>query len=363
MIVFVLAGVRCPRAGEDALGDEAAEFIKRKVLQQNVRVEVETIDRGDNFLGTMFFGPQNLSVALLEKGLAQIAHFSAERNPYYQAMLKAETDAKEAKLKIWENYVEEPVIQEGDEENTKGLKDQMEIQVTEVNDATTFYFRVVGDSAAEKVESAMAAFNDAVPDALEDTPSKGSVVAGLYSDGAWHRVKCDGMTAQGEMRVNFIDFGNHDLLPVSNLRALPADVSSVPPLARAAVLAGIKAPTKISEHFEGSAITFNDMAYDRKLNAKVECVGKDGKVHLTLTDLEEPEITINRILLREGWCRVLERPEWKLKSLCAELKKDEEFAKNARVNVWEYGDVSDEEEEENAKPNRFDGRPGKRSVA
>merc|ERR1711860_490653 len=77
------------------------------------------------------------------------------------------------------------------------------------------------------------------------------------------------------------------------------------------------------------------------------------KIHVTLTP-KDGERSINSELVRGGWARVIGRPLPKLKSYVKALKADETFAKNARLNIWEYGDVSDEEEEETK---RETGRP------
>lgn len=362
LISVVLAGIRTPR-GTDEYAAESTEFVRSRVLQHNVRLEIEAMDKGDNFIGSLWVGNVNVGVELLNAGLATLVGYSAERSPYAEQLFKAEADAKEAKLCIYKNWSEEIVVaaddNEEEEKASKGLKSEMQVRITEIADAVTFYFQVADDANVAKVEELMAAFNEAVPEAAPAEIQKGTVMAGLYSDGAWYRVKTEGINSAGQMRVYFVDYGNHDLLEVDNLRELPAEVKAIAGLARSAVLAGLKAPTKNSEHFEGAAITFNEFL-GAELKAKAECVDKQGKVHLTLTNPESPDASINQVMLRDGWVRLHEKPEWKLKSMVTELKKDEEIAKDARLNIWEYGDVSDDEDEEDARPNRFDGRPPQR---
>lgn len=356
MISLALVGIKTPRSNEE-FGDEANEYVKKLCLQHNVRIEIETIDKGDNFIGSLWIGPNNLGVSLLQQGYATIVGFSAERSPHGTQLLAAEEEAKAAKRGIYKNWVEPVAVTAEDGKEEVALRNQMEVRVTEVTDAVSFCFQVTDDPNAKLVQELMEQFNESVPESKPENISKGDVLAGLYSDDVWYRVRADGANAAGQMRVYFIDYGNHDILEVENLRELPEETKSISGLARPAFLAGLKAPTKNSEHFEGAAVTFNDYAFDRVLHAKTECVDKSNKVHLTLTDPEHKELTINSVLLRDGWCRVQEKPEWKLKSLVEELKKDEEIAKKARLNIWEYGDVSDEEEEESN--NRFDGRTGK----
>ena len=64
-----------------------------------VEVEVESMDKGGNFIGWMYIDGVNLSVALVQEGLSKI-HFTAERSNYYKSLLEAEEPAKSKKLNV-----------------------------------------------------------------------------------------------------------------------------------------------------------------------------------------------------------------------------------------------------------------------
>jgi len=365
IVAFNLSGVRSPNAKEP-FGSEALEFSRSLILQKSVRVELETCDRGCNFIGHMFVSNENLAVKLLDAGFSSVFGPAADRSPYCDELYTAEDKAKEAKLNIWKNYVEK-VADPNDEDEGKitGGREGavMEVTITEITDAATFYINRSEDPNVAKVAEVMAKFNESPPPAGEVDTRKGAIVAGLFSDELWYRVRLEGMTSSGEWRVQFLDFGNSDLLPTENLRELPAEAASLAGTAKPCFLAGLRAPSSNSEHFGGAAETFHHLAFDRTLSAKIECIDKDKKMHLSLTprteDVEEGDTktSINQIMLREGWCRLIERPEYKLKDYVNNLKSEESSAKLARYNIWEYGDVSDEEEDgvDPAKA-RFDGR-------
>ena len=57
------------------------------------------MDKGGNFIGWLFVDGVNLSVALVESGLASV-HFTAENSPFYKQLLQKEAEAKESKLKV-----------------------------------------------------------------------------------------------------------------------------------------------------------------------------------------------------------------------------------------------------------------------
>ena len=70
VITFLLAGITCPRAGRkmpsgeevpaEPWGDEAMAFVKDMILQREVEIEVEQIDKGGNFIGWCFVDNTNI---------------------------------------------------------------------------------------------------------------------------------------------------------------------------------------------------------------------------------------------------------------------------------------------------------------
>jgi len=64
-----------------------------------VEVEVESMDKGGNFIGWLTVDGVGLSTALVEEGLAKV-HFTAERGNHYKALQQAEFKAKEAKKNV-----------------------------------------------------------------------------------------------------------------------------------------------------------------------------------------------------------------------------------------------------------------------
>ena len=109
-VSMLLAGIRCPAApganrnkkddkGEP-FGKEAIEFTRNAVLQQDVRLEVETMDKGDNFIGSVWVGKQNLAFMLLDEGLASVFSASADRSKYSKDFYEREAQAKQAKKNV-----------------------------------------------------------------------------------------------------------------------------------------------------------------------------------------------------------------------------------------------------------------------
>lgn len=361
LIAFSLAGVRTPAAKgpdgkADPLAEEILQYVRAKVQQHSVKIEVETMDKADNFLGSIFLNRQNLAVDLLQQGYASIFGFSAAKSPYSRELYAAERAAKEARKGIWKDWVE-PTPEEraasgeaGDEDESKdGVAGSRAVKITEIVDVTDFFVQYTGDKNAEAIEKAMEAVA-ALPESDEpfNAPANSNgrpfVAAGQFGDDSWHRVRCEGVNSEGDWNVYFLDFGNYDTLPADRLRHLPAEVAKLPPMAVHCALAGLSAP-KSAEYTEGSAMAFSQMAFGLELQATVEFSDKFGRKHLTLTHESHP-ISLNRQLLRDGWARVQGRPDRRITKLIPELQEEEDSAKRNHYNLFEYGDVSDEEEGE-----------------
>ena len=65
-----------------------------------VEVELESVDKGGNFIGWLWVEGVMLNVSLVEHGLAKV-HFSAERSSHYAALSRAEDKARQERLNLW----------------------------------------------------------------------------------------------------------------------------------------------------------------------------------------------------------------------------------------------------------------------
>jgi endonuclease YncB( thermonuclease family) len=342
----------------------------KESFKKTVQIETEGTDRSEvNFVGTLSYDKQNLSHDLLREGLASVWGYRDESSAddKTKALLEIQKVAKDQKIGIWKNYVEptpeddqdyeEEEEYEGNgqqneaapEQNSQRLKygAEVKVKVTEIVDACTFYVHIVDDPNVGLVEEAMKNFNDDGK-ILEDKDIKsGRVYAGLFpSEGTWHRVRMETKTQSGQWRGLFIDYGNRDSLEISLIRNLEEEWARIPPTAHQMFLAGLKAPGEGSEYFEPAGQAFSDLVWDRELLAKVELVDA-GKYHVVLKKAGN-ENTINNLLLESAWIRVHPRPanrRLKDTDVYKESLRHEEVGKNTRKHIWEYGDVSDEEED------------------
>lgn len=103
-----LAGIRTPGARRDApepFGLEAKQFCEARILQRNVKVEILSYNETNNFFSGRVLHPNgDISIFLLNEGLAQMNNQTASLIPNSGELRQAESRAKEAKKNLWKNF-------------------------------------------------------------------------------------------------------------------------------------------------------------------------------------------------------------------------------------------------------------------
>lgn len=105
---IMVTGIRTPdknRANESKYFDEAKFFTESRLLNREVKVHVEKIERS-SFLASVVLGQNNLAEALLRQGMARCNDASITLTKAPEKLRAAEKEAKSKKLRIWENYVD-----------------------------------------------------------------------------------------------------------------------------------------------------------------------------------------------------------------------------------------------------------------
>jgi endonuclease YncB( thermonuclease family) len=82
-------------------GDAAAAYLAGLVQGRRVRIEIYGIDRARCMLGTLFRDPDNLNLALVEAGLAEVYRGSPITDPYQPQYAPAEAAARHPGRGVW----------------------------------------------------------------------------------------------------------------------------------------------------------------------------------------------------------------------------------------------------------------------
>ncbi|KAK9313685.1 hypothetical protein V1524DRAFT_183116 [Lipomyces starkeyi] len=386
-IKFVLAGVTTPRVAminpgaasgpekSEAFGEEAQDFTARRLLQRDVEIDVTHADRSGGFFGLLHIpGTKNtFAKMLLEEGLARLDEYSAQEAAVLAQFRTAEEVAQAAKKGLWKDdkgkakAVEVPV--EVAAEGAARKREYLNVIVTNVDPNGSFSY-VVHDEIG-RFATLTSTLTAQQPAALSTRPRNNDLVAypipGTKSLGRFRVTQIDNLRKQASLTS--IDFGLIvSSAPLAKLRTLPSQfsptLSGIPALAKAGKLSLVKWPEFQEDYLDDAVNYFNDIVLStpetllaagsepQKLVAVVDGSTADGASLTTLFEASDIDKSINSKLAEEGWVYVpsdkvlrrgVERGYVGSKEL-ADLRKVIEDAKRERKGIWEYGDVTPDEE-------------------
>ncbi|XP_076980552.1 staphylococcal nuclease domain-containing protein 1 isoform X1 [Tamandua tetradactyla] len=356
LITFLLAGIECPRGARNLPGlvqegepfsEEATLFTKELVLQREVEVEVESMDKAGNFIGWLHIDGANLSVLLVEHALSKV-HFTAERSSYYKSLLSAEEAAKQRKEKVWARYEEQPVEEVlpvlEEKERSASYKP---VFVTEITDDLHFYVQDVetGTQLEKLMENMRNDIASHPPVEGSYTPRRGEFCIAKFVDGEWYRARVEKVESPAKVHVFYIDYGNREILPATRLGTLPPAFSTrvLPAQATEYAFAFIQVPQDEDARTDAVDSVVRDIQNTQCL-LNVEHLSA-GCPHVTL-QFADSKGDVGLGLVKEGLVMVEVRKEKQFQKVITEYLNAQESAKSARLNLWRYGDFRADDADE-----------------
>lgn len=262
LITFLLAGISCPRASRPApggsggmiqgepYGNDALTFTKEAILQREVEIEVDSMDKGGNFIGWLHYDHQNnLSVALAEQGLSSV-HVTAEGTKFYSTLSVAEMTAKKKKINIWSNYDEEAESKKAEkieEVNVERKVDWKSMMISVVTNEGHLYGQYCSDGPAliDLMNRLREEFIARPPVGGAYTPKRGTMCAAKFVDGCWYRAKVERVQGN-QVSILYIDYGNREVTSSSQLAVLPPEFTTLSPFAHELAIALVKLSKDVS---------------------------------------------------------------------------------------------------------------------
>jgi staphylococcal nuclease domain-containing protein 1 len=365
ILTFLLGGINCARStrnmpsGEvvkgDTHGDECLAHVKEMVMQREVDIEVESMDKAGNFIGYMWVDNNNMSVHLTQEGFASM-HFTADKAQYGNMIKNAEDNAKKSLKRIWANYTgEEEVVKE--EEEAKTLNEDRKVSyekvlISEVTDEGKIYGCNVNDGPGlEKLmDNLREEFTTNPPLAGAYQPRKNDLCAAKFVDNQWYRAKVEKVAASS-VSVLYIDYGNRAEVPKTKVASLPSTFTTPGGYAKLYNLALCSLPE--DEELAGLGVQgLKEDLLDQTVKMNVEYrVGPDSFVTFHTEGGED----IGKGLVQDGLLLVDRKGGRKLASLVREYEEAMARAKKDHLNIWRYGDITADDAKEFGTGNKLPG--------
>ncbi|RWS03569.1 staphylococcal nuclease domain-containing protein 1-like protein, partial [Dinothrombium tinctorium] len=347
LLNLILAGITAPKA-TDPEGNEGLNFIRSLIHQRDVEITIESMDKLGNYIGYLFLDNKNMSLELLRSGYAQVR--DAKGNQF----VAAEEEAKSKKLGLWKNYVENEVKPEEEE-----IVNESEKEVTRIEVVITHVCPQMSSIFAQLTENE-ALLDELLTELREELTAKpplpgsfqikkGEICAAKYSaDGQWYRAKVEKNLGNNTVSVIFIDYGNRDNVSTKDLAPLPSSKFGLQPgnpsPAKEYGLAFVTLPTSDLDAIQEAREAFMADTSDKRLKLKKEY--KDpttGMEYVTLLNDKNEDVVLD--LVKEGFfvLDVKGRREKRLEKIIAAYKEAQEAAKRKRLNIWRYGDFTEDD--------------------
>ncbi|BET03491.1 Ebna2 Hypothetical protein protein P100 [Nesidiocoris tenuis] len=345
LIIFLLSGVEVRSSPGDPVNNEekALNFTKERCLQRDVEIQVESTDKNGNFTGWLWVDKVNLSVALVEEGLAKI-HFSGLNSKYAKELQNAKNTAK-AKG-VWHYIDKEETTGEVIEVDDKISERKMEFKEVLVVETNELSFWCQYAAQGQKLNALQAKLSQEMaanpPLAGSFTPKKGEMCAAKYPvDDMWYRAKIERVSS-GKVTVLYVDYGNRADIPSVQCSALPPGFNEKP-FANQYSLAFVSLP-RDPEDVKLAIQQFQTDVQDRVLLLNFEYADK-GISYVTLHDPDKKD-DIGKSLVSEGFLLVQKRRERRLEEVVKAYQEAENTAKSKREGMWVYGDVREDDDKE-----------------
>ena len=116
LVTVMLTGIQAPSIKRNEAGAEVAEpfaleakfFVESRLLNRDVQLMLEGVDKHNNLFGTLIHPAGIISIELVKQGFARTMDWSLKMARYQPQLQAAEREAKGARLRLWKDYTPPP---------------------------------------------------------------------------------------------------------------------------------------------------------------------------------------------------------------------------------------------------------------
>lgn len=180
----------------------------------------------------------------------------------------AEHQAKQDGIGIWAKDLRMAVSDTPSKKVTQN--ERIQVLMTDITDASSFHLRLVNENQYAKIEQELSKFDAIRAQDLEKPIKKGTLCAARFKlDDSWYRGRILRALGKGQYEVEFIDFGNVDVVNGDDLKKLSQSLLQYEQQAKLSTLAYIRVQRINNEIGEEAAKLVQSIALDKVTDAIV----------------------------------------------------------------------------------------------
>jgi len=250
-----------------------------------VEIELSKIDKKGIFHGSIFFDKKNYALELLERGLA--VNFG-KVNPKYEDY---EAIAKKNKVGLWSTPLNLAAIKGDEDKEYTPVNFVQTLKLVEVTSPTEFYLDTLNPRKPEVPQKGE----------LSKNIREGELYAVRFTvDDVYYRARVKRIQKNGTYHVHYIDFGNSENVPATNINILSEELKKEKPSIFKCGLYGVD-----NLSAEATKYLTDLLDCEFKVEFKEECSGEYNVI------LHDKDGTINEDVLAHGLGQcTAEIPAW-----------------------------------------------------
>ena len=334
------------------------DFVVNTILQRDGVCDIIQADRVGNYFGNFFFEGKNFGTLLIEKGLAVCNERSNDigKNKYINEMREAEKKAKEKKIGLWEDEGVAKLLkgdsfgESSSEKKFEQINKDIKIRITDQIDFDKFYCNFLPNKTLDKIEKVLADYDEEIrkPENLSLPIKNGTLCAAKFpDDNKYYRGLVKKFNKEKkEFEIEFIDYGNIEIVKLNDLIKLDGEISSLPPQAMYCEMAYLQYSKMTMRKAVDKFPDFVD--FDNELNAKL-CYNYNDDAELkhgliVFKEGSDMKKTYHADLLKYGYAKLNRNKD--LPEYMKPLDPIEKEAENKELGVWDDNEEIDYDQNE-----------------
>lgn len=289
--------------------DQAMELIKKNVLVD--RVTIKVLDKHPGMLFVDFImsrdSPLSLSKLLLNEGSAQSSgrsdpHMDHQRqHSQHSAPVSRHSTSSTSSRKPdgnLESRVFDPAIQ------SIAVSDSFDAMITHVSSPSSIFVQVLSHDVVQMMTQLSADLNAHYNAASYPhfQAKANQMCAGFFSEsGDWCRGFIELVNPDHSVHVHYLDYGNSEVLPCTQVRPLEKQFLQVPPMAIKCSLSGILPAHPNGWSADAQEAILSQAPQNSRVHARV--VKKERGLLFVDVSLPESQESLGQFLIRQGLAR------------------------------------------------------------